>query len=101
MNAGKYDQQIGVKLSGENDVTVSINDARKSLSSLRHTAEATATAINNLEPKDIDMSAIRQASSSLNDMGRSLAIVGGLFTATMGMAVRESAILDEIGRAHV
>ncbi len=86
---------IGILVQGHNALTASLGAASRSMTDLRKSAEATALAINSLTPQDVNMDAIRQASRHLKDMGKQAMLAGAAVAGGLGLAVRESAVLEE------
>lgn len=94
MGLTNIEHKIGVLLAGSNKLDKMLVTASNTLDGFQKRAENTANAINSIKPDNIDMSGIEKASNTLKGMGRQSLLIGAGITAGLGLAVRESAILE-------
>lgn len=86
-----FSNTIGILVKGFNSLAAPLMEAEHSLAKFRKSAEATALAINGkFEPKDIDMSAVDEASEHLEKLGTKALVAGGILAGGLGLAVNES-----------
>jgi TP901 family phage tail tape measure protein len=89
--AAGINHTIAVLVRGHNALTESLTRAEHSMAGFRKNVESTAMAINNLTPKNVDMSAIDKASDTLKSVGRQAMITGAAMGAGMGLASKGAA----------
>jgi len=87
-----FSNTIGILVKGFNSLAAPLMEAEHSLAKFRKSVEATALTVNSKLSghKDIDMSAVEEASGHLTDMGTKAMITGGVLAAGLGLAVNEA-----------